>query len=71
MVRILQLVRREASPETPLSCLITRRSQVQVLSPQPENRRFYVKSAVFLSEKLRPIFSDAYLMLIFGFASRR
>ena len=35
-VRILRLVRQEASPETPLSCLITRRSQVQVLSPQPQ-----------------------------------
>ena len=36
-VRILRLVRREASPETPLNCLITRRSQVQVLSPQPHD----------------------------------
>ena len=55
-VRILRLVRREASPETPLNCLITRRSQVQVLSPQPENRRFCEKSAVFPSKKLRAIF---------------
>ena len=70
-VRILRLVRQDTSPKTLLIGLITRRSQVQVLSPQPENRRFYVKSAVFPSKKLRAIFSDAYLMLIFRFASRR
>ena len=66
-VRILRQVRREVSPETLLIGLITRRSQVQVLSPQPQNRRFHEKSAVFMSKKLRAIFCDAYLMLIFAF----
>ena len=38
-LRILRLVRLEFSPETFFRCLITRRSQVQVLSPQPQNPR--------------------------------
>ena len=36
--RMLRMVRREASPETLLIGLITRRSQVQVLSPQPAQK---------------------------------
>ena len=46
-VRILRLVRREASPETPLNCLITRRSQVQVLSPQPEKQPLSIRRRLF------------------------
>ena len=37
-VRLLRLVRLELSLETGFVRLITRRSQVQILPPQPENR---------------------------------
>ena len=51
--------------------LITRRLQVQVLSPQPKHHRFYSKTVVFPLKKLQVIFRDAYLMLIFIFSPDR
>ena len=52
-LRILRLVRLEFSPETPFGCLITRRSQVQVLSPQPPiPRAAMVLGILFLLSRL-------------------